>query len=364
MIEELEKLYPFLILVGATMGAVLALLWRQARSASRRNLSLIRLNEQLAFDTPNFLRGAWPLLVEAGMRGFVWRLDWFGVQMTGQLGRLDGEAVQREIAVGEMRLALTFYPPRARGERRYFADTLVESFLLLLHTDMLIKAHATEATFSQMARLSLFLQHDMKNVAQFIQLLSDQINATPPGKERQVLDYLRIAVPLMRQRADHIVRTLTGKQSADTADCRISLRAEVEQLCALHRLECRIEGDAELQSRQAAINSALDNILKNYSEAGARSGSSPCMRIAIFDSPTEVVLHIGAEHVVMHISTVPEAARLFEPFWSDHPSGLGIGLYQARQGVEECGGSLTAAVDSGILRFRLAIPRTLRPRHM
>ncbi len=362
MIDGLENLYPYLILVGATMGTVLALLWRQARAASRRNLALIKLNEQLNFDTPDFLRAAWSLLEEAGLRGYAWRLDWFGVPLSGQAGSLDGEALTREIAVGEMRLALTLYPPRARGERRYFADTLVETFVLLLRTDMLIKANATEATFSQMAKLSLFLQHDMKNVAQFIQLMADQLAAMPPGKERQVLDYLRTAAPLVRQRADHIVRTLTTRQDAGALARRIALRVELEQLCALHRLEHEIEGEAELLAPEHALMSALDNILKNYSEAGARTHLPPRMRIAIEDGPAEVALGIEAANA----APVTDAERLFEPFWTDNPSGLGIGLYHARQALEQCGGSLSASVEAGLLRFRIVFPRQLAslPSHM
>ena len=58
----IEQAYPYLILIGLTIGGVMATLWLHARKASRINLALIRLNEQLRFDVPAFLAGCWPLL--------------------------------------------------------------------------------------------------------------------------------------------------------------------------------------------------------------------------------------------------------------------------------------------------------------
>ena len=49
--------------------------------------------------------------------------------------------------------------------------------------------------------------------------------------------------------------------------------------------------------------------------------------------------------------------RLFEPFWSEHGRGRGIGLYQSRQLVTSEGGSLEAITrDDQPLRFVLMLP--------
>ncbi|HVK95795.1 MAG TPA: ATP-binding protein [Noviherbaspirillum sp.] len=361
----IESIYPYLILSGCTIGAVLAALWYQARTISRINLALIRLNEQLNFDTPTFLRKAWPLLARAGLSGMAWQLDWFGVLIEGKEGEDKGEGMHREIQVSEMTLAVTLYKRKSRGERRYFGENLIATFLLLLHTDMLIKAGTTDATFSHMAKLNLFLQHDMKNVAQFIQLMSDQLDAVPSGKEQQVLDYLRMAAPLVRERADRIVHTLAARQTPPRQMRRLDLRQDLVQLGKLHRLHCTVSGNAEINVPANTLDSALDNILKNYSDIALARNITPHIDIAIDNGSDGVAVTIAATN----LPPVTDIERLFEPFWSSHPSGLGIGLYQARQTLERCGGALGVVQNAaGALQFQLYFPhvvtRALQPNHM
>lgn len=344
----IEHAYFSLILSGATIFVVLFYLLRQAGRASRVQLSLIRLNEEHGFDTPNFLRHAWPLLARAGMRGLAWRLDWFGVPIEESHGATDGPSICRNLEVGDMRLAIRLHARAAGGERRYFQETVIEIFVLLLRTDMWIKAGATDATFTQMAKLTLFLQHDMKNIAQFIQLMGDQLAAIPSGREQQALDYLCAAVPLIRNRADRIVATLTADRTPVHART-IGLREELGLMCRLYGLECSIVGDATLQACDQALSGALDNILKNYRDHAP--GQSLRIAIEVQGDVLEIAIEAARQAAPVQLE------RLFEPFWSSDPHGLGIGLYQAKQLLSSAGGSLEAARGAaGGLQFRLRFP--------
>lgn len=350
----LEQLYPILIVIGATIGVVLAYLWRQARGAGNIGLALIRLNEQLQFDTPAFVQSAWPLLSQSGLRGIAWKLDWFGVPLEGRAGQIGSASTHKEIQVAEMKLSITFQQNR-HGERRYFDEALIETFLLLLRTDMWIKAGAIDATFSQMSKLTLFLQHDMKNVAQFIQLMADQLAAVPAGKEQQVLDYLRSAAPLIRHRADRIVRTLaTGQPHTDPVRT-MHICDEMTQMCSLYRLDCTISGSAQVSVPENTLDSALDNVLKNYSDIQLREGGvKPPVSIEISDNDSNVEISIAATntHPITHME------RLFEPFWSSDPAGLGIGLYHAKQMLEICKGTINATQsETGQLKFQIRIEK-------
>lgn len=350
----LKQLYPLLILIGATIGIVLAVLWWQARAASQLNLALIRLNEQLMFDTPVFLQQAWTLLSQSGLRGICWQLDWFGVPMTGQTGKESGTYVDKEIVVGEMKLAIRFRQSQ-HSEQRYFDEALIETFLLLLRTDMWIKAGTIDATFSQMSKLTLFLQHDMKNVAQFIQLMSDQLETIPLGKEKQVLDYLRAAAPLIRHRADHIVHTLTLGQSQINPRRNMHLREELRQICALYRLECTITGDVHIDVPENTLESALDNVLKNYSDLSLReAGVEPKLNISIDDNPNDIEIRISAANT----APIADMERLFEPFWSSDPAGLGLGLYQSRQMLDMCLGTIKVSqTATGQVQFIIQVKK-------
>ncbi|MEJ7804887.1 MAG: ATP-binding protein [Telluria sp.] len=341
---ELEQLHPYLILVGLTMGAVMAVLWFKARKASRVNLGLIRLNEQCALDAPTFLARAWSLLARSGLRGMAWRLDWFGVPSSGAAGRAKGRLKQRTATVGEMTVEVDFYQHEGRGEQRYFEETLMETFMLLLRMDMLIKAGTVDAALSHMSRLNLFVQHDMKNIAQFIQLMADQLAHIPPGKEQKVLDYLRLATPLIRHRADRVVRTLTLGARENAARPAVPLAAMLGQLCALYRLEHTITGDAVVVAAGEALETVFDNLLKNYQDLAVREG------IAALTLEIGITSAGPLAEITVQAPAAPRVAaleRLFEPFWSSAPSGLGIGLYQARHIMESLGGTLTATQAPG-----------------
>jgi signal transduction histidine kinase len=254
-----------------------------------------------------------------------------------------------------MKLTVKFYRHDGRGEQRYFEEALIETFMLLLRTDMLIKAGATDATLSQMSKLNLFLQHDMKNIAQFIQLMSDQLGSVPSGKEHKVLDYLRLATPLIRHRADRIVRTLTlGVAPADPAR-PVALRPMLLQLCELYGLAHAVEGDAEVEVAGNSLETVLDNILKNYQDLGLRENLDGLLvQIAIAAHAALVEITIRAPAA----PRTPALERLFEPFWSSAPTGLGIGLYQAKHLMELQGGALFVTEDADrTLCFHVRCPR-------
>ncbi|HEY0061333.1 MAG TPA: ATP-binding protein [Telluria sp.] len=350
----IEQAHLYLILIGLTIGAVMAALWYKARQASMLNLELIRLNEQLGFDAPSFLRHAWDLLAQSSLRGMQWELDWFGVRTEHAVGAAMGRPVRHRVEVGEMALVLTVYRHDGRGEQRYFEEGLIETLLLLLRTDMLIKAGTTDAALSHMSKLNLFLQHDMKNIAQFIQLMSDQLAAVPAGKEHKVLEYLRVATPLIRHRADRIVRTLTVGAAPASAGQPVALRPLLDKLCALYALAHRTDGDADAAMDANVLETVLDNILKNYQDVSAREHLGPLL------IEFAIAVHEGMVELTAQAPAAPRAAapeRLFEPFWSSTPDGLGIGLYQARHLIEMQGGSLSVSQEPGQpLCFHLRCP--------
>lgn len=349
----LNLLYQILILIGTTIIAVLTYLWWQARSASQLNLALIRLNEQKQFDVPLFLQNVWPLLKESGLRGFVWQLNWYGVVLKGEHGNRDGKEIVREIAISEMTVIVYFYQ-KQRGEKRYFDTTLIETVMLLLHTDMWIKAGSVDSTISQMAKLTLFLEHDMKNVAQFIQLMSDQLEMVTPDKEAQLLSYLSRAAPMIRQRADHIVKTLTMSQAQEEMATIVSVDEVLHRLCHFYQLEYNLQGQASVLLLENTFENALENILKNYQDMPSNdAGKKPFVQCIITSNEHDIQISITSNNT----APAEHLERLFEPFWTNNSDGLGIGLYQAKHMLEKCNASISAAKSAtGQVLFTIQIP--------
>lgn len=343
----LEQIYPYLILSGLTIGFVLLYLWRQALAVNRLNLALINLNQEQEYDTLRFLYAAWPILSQAKIRGLAWQLQWFGIALNGQAGKCGGEYIERQIEVGEMRIHLHIHLHSRRSEQAYFTDTVLATLMLLLRTDMLIKAGSIHSTLTQMEKLNVFLLHDIKNIAQFIQLMSDQLQQMQEHQEKLVLGHLRAAAPMVRQRADRIVQTLTANQDLDMALVQIDLAAHLQQSAHQFSLPLQVEGNAKIWFPARNLDCALENILKNYHDVMLRTQQQGPQQGQPIQPDLRACISHNAEGVQVslcdHAATAPVALeRLFEPFWSSDPSGLGIGLYQAKQMLETGGGRLCA----------------------
>ncbi len=55
-------LYPYLVLIGGSILLATGWLLYRTRIQTRKVQELVKLNEALSFDLPDFLRQCWPLL--------------------------------------------------------------------------------------------------------------------------------------------------------------------------------------------------------------------------------------------------------------------------------------------------------------
>lgn len=334
----LNVLYPILILIGLTIAGVMLFLWRQARVAAQLNVALIQLNEVLRFDAPALLEQSWSLLQRGGIAGMHWRLNWFGVLIDEKVGAARGLSVAREIEIGDMHLSICVWLSR-KGERHYFAQSLVETYFLLLRTDMWIKSGTIDATQAQLAKLNLFLQHDMKNIAQFIQLMSDQLLDVSPEKEAELVRYLRTASPYVRQRADNIVQTLTLGKFPRSESLSVDLKHLFLKMGEIYQLQLKVDGNATIYVPLLTMERALDNVFKNYQDIKQRL---PVVCDAVSIKIEKLDRRVIVEMTDHRAQEKKNLERLFEPFWTCDPSGLGVGLFQAKTLLRECGAELSA----------------------
>jgi len=349
------NLYAALILVGVTIMAVMTVLLYQARRQARVNLALLQLNEKLRFDLPDLLRQSWPHLARAGVTGLSWKLDWFGTPLARVDGVVGKDGVSRHLEAGEITLDVTLWHAGHRGEQRYFSETLSENFFLLLHVDMWIKMGGVQGAFGQAAKMELFLQHDMKNIAQFIHLAAEQLAVAKPEQESALLSTLRAAMPTAGVRANRILSALTHKtETKNKTACPLAV--VLQQAADMHGLSVQIEGEATALIAEEPLHSIIDNLLINYSGQSIWNQGHKPASLEIVLSEDEVSATVKLSD--LHGRPYPWPERLFEPFWSEQSKGLGIGLYQARQLAAGAGGSLEViAADDQPLVFVLRLPR-------
>jgi len=355
-------LYPYLIIIGSSILAATGWLLFQYREQARRTQELIQLNEKLQYDLPDFLRQCWPTLQRGGFSGVQWELDWFGTLVAEQNGRLEGEVLEKNFDAQEISLRLQLFRDRRGWEQQYFSDALADNFLLLLRMNLWIKLGTVQGAFDQTAKMTVFLKHDVKNMVQLLSLSADQLEAPTTGQELKLLQSLREAIPAVRDRAEHMLRALTDKPARQQhsnllLQPALPLQEILQQTASLYDLPVSIEGQGSVPIEKDHLLSIIDNLLGNYSRQARKQPSlGPRLQINIREQGK--LLSTTIEDVNGKPFLLPE--RLFEPFWSEHGGGRGIGLYQARQLARSAGGDLSAnAAPDKPLLFNLILPRTL-----
>tara|TARA_R100001377_G_scaffold73321_2_gene49265 strand:+ start:562 stop:1626 length:1065 start_codon:yes stop_codon:yes gene_type:complete len=352
----ISDLYPYLILVGASILAATAWLLFRARGQTRRGQELVQLNEQLSFDLPDFLRACWPALKAGGFEGLSWRLQWFGASISGEEGRITEGVLYQHFEVQEINLDIRLYHSKRGWEQRYFSQVLADNFFLLVRMDIWIKLGTVRGTFDQTAKMTVFLQHDMKNLMQLVSLAAGQLENQVPGQEEKLIASLKKSVPSIRDRAQHMLSALVSSQNRGKRQS-VDVVAVLQDTASMFELPVSISGCATAAVSSEALHSIVENLLGNYASMKSQQDApQQDLQVAVEQSGETVSIQI--EDLLGREVSFPE--RLFEPFWSEHGRGRGIGLYQSRQLANAEGGSLEAMARAGQpLCFVLKLPAKL-----
>lgn len=197
-----------------------------------------------------------------------------------------------------------------------------------------------------MARISSFMVHDLKNLAQSLSLLVDNAeeNITNVLYQRDFITSLRQTARSMKE-LSHRVRDVTGASSRkQLMDLRFLCKTVIGEfrksrpragiVLRGEAVFCLLEGEEFRKVLVNILQNALDAVGDKgliLVETGMRKGQA---WVSIADSGC------GMD---------PDFIRdeLFRPFRTTKKTGMGIGLYQCRQIVESLGGVITAASESG-----------------
>ncbi len=179
--------------------------------------------------------------------------------------------------------------------------------------------------------------------------------------ENQIRGLLRLTrdvqQPPIIGRIDHILQTVQGLLEPQCAHSDIQMSLRLPSANAREKLVV-----ADSEQMQASLLNLVQNAVEAAGPGGrvqievSLPGDSEAadslaeqdrkIRVEIFDSGPGVSAELGA--------------RIFEPFVTGKPEGVGLGLTLAAQTAEEFGGSLQFDRVNGMTRFRFEI-QTQRP---
>ncbi|MCF8177852.1 MAG: hypothetical protein K9J74_05050 [Sulfuritalea sp.] len=362
--DSLDSLSVFLVVVGLTLLAASYRIARLARSFRSRMEVVLQLASQ-PFDPLELPLAAWPELEGGGWTRLSWEGIWFGQPVEGALhaespgGKTAAvQPLEFKLASGdEVELRLSMTHRHAWGEERLFAEHLARVFVLLLETRLHARTEALSAALAERARLSLYLQHDMRNLAQWALWVSDDFAACETSEKMlAAARRLRDNAPLAKDRAERLISAL-GKNPVVELPGMIDLREATLQAARLAGVEATIEGEASAWIAAGLLARALDNLFGNLAAAWRDSVDvSPTLTLRTSAStlPTMAELEFFCPWPPDIVPLAPE--KIFEPFASGRPRGLGLGLYQARKSLREASGDLRAKASPEGLRFLLSLP--------
>lgn len=362
----LTSLSLVFVAAGLTLLGTSLALSRRARRYRRGMQRLLQLGSD-NLEPMDIPAAAWPVLREAGWRHLGLTGDWFGHPVVVQL---DAEATPIEAphanaltvqinSGNDVQLALTLSHGTFRGEERMFAEQLARVFVLLLETGLRTRTEALSVALAERARLSLYLQHDMRNLAQWVGWVCADFTACPDAASLQAAARrLQENAPLAQERAYRLMAAL-GKQPVSDNPRQIDLALAVNKAAHLAGVEVDISGQAQAWIARGLLARALDNLFANLA---AHWRELPTMK-PVLQLRTTHASEAGPEFAeIDFFSPWPEPGvqvapdKLFEPFASGRPGGLGLGLYQARKSLHEAGGELRAEPGEAGLRFLLRMP--------
>ncbi len=351
---------------GLTLWLTSLALSRRARRYQTGMQTLLQLagSNLEPLDIP---AAAWPVLQDAGWQSLWWEGDWYGQPVQGSLSASTDQPQRKSVPQtfeldggGEVQLRIQIVHSAPRGEKRLFAIQLAQVFVLLLETRLRERTGALSAALAERARLSLYLQHDMRNLAQWVGWVSsDFANAQTEPELLAAAQRLRGNAPLAQERARRLNAAL-GKPGHTAMPREMNLREALDHAASMAGVEMSVEGDVEAWIAPDVLARALDNLLSNLA-AVWREGHTTTPRAelgmvpAIDRQSAMAALTMRCPLPAQGMDLAPE--RLFEPFASGRPGGQGLGLYQARKSLREAGGDLKASVAQGWLKFDLLIPQ-------
>ena len=338
-----------LLAVGLTILGVPFYLRRKSLRAMKVLDQLYQLNQSVNQDPLVFLDQAWSELAQMPFFGLKAAINWFGVHQLKEFGIDKGEKHKFDLQVGEMAITLTFFRHKVSGEQLWLLNLVQRAFVTLLHFDMSAKQTEINTSTERLKQLSLFLQHDMKNIAQFIQLLEEEIKeAQTPEEKQQLVDFLHSVVPAMRLRADRTLhRLLKAKKSMDKEEPLVSCVDTLHNLAERLQVPVAIEAKADGQVPQSLMTLVADYVLDDFNKHA--HGQKVQVKIHAAERGEQLVLHFSASG---QAQKAPVPLRAFEPFWSTSSSGMGLGLYLVKTLLDEVGGSLQLDEEGG---FKLLI---------
>ena len=352
---KIELLYPFLIFTGVLIILILLYLRGLSNRTIKTILGLIELNSTLECDARSFLPEAAGLLRNLKIEDLYYNIQYMAIPITRERSSRK-KPFEKTISKPEYSISIGIVPRISKGEWRYIYQIVIEILVMLVEMDILIRTEVINETFYKFSKLQSFILHDAKNLAQFIRSLSYNVqHLETRERSDRFLEYLQESLPAASRRADKVIGLLEMKAETDAGDdtpALVDLRSVLEDLARYYKLNFTIQGEGSWLGERQRMVSIFDTLLKNVQDKTLQDPDI-CCHLDISDHGENVkVVITDTGKPIAH----PE--RVFQPFYSTKPGGLGIGLYHVKHLVDSMKGHIACKNSAQGVEFELLIPKS------
>ena len=213
--------------------------------------------------------------------------------------------------------------------------------------------------FESFNRMSTFIVHDLKNLVSQLSLLvaNAERHKDNPEFQRDMLETVDLSVQKMRLLLHKLARG-----SAIESPGRLHIDKLLRQAIAIKsgaepkpQLEI-IDADLMVVADPARLERVIGHIIQNAVEATAKEGH---VIVRLLRWHREAVVECSDTGAGMDDEFIRE--RLFKPFESTKSAGMGIGVFESREYIQELGGRIEVqSQQPGGTTFRIILPLHLR----
>ncbi|MBF0458531.1 MAG: HAMP domain-containing histidine kinase [Nitrospirae bacterium] len=315
-------------------------------------LGLSALNERVQFDAQVFLSEIPSYLKKIWVKDFAFSISHGDTKFKKELLR-DDAFIGKFYDNGDLSVSFTIVPFFCRGALKTLYALVLEHIFLIIKQDALMKIRTLNDSMTNVLKVQVFVQHDIKNIAQFIQTSYYNLqNLKDESDELRYVRYLKDSYAPLMLKANKIINTLELRPSDKPVNMMtIKIEAVLEQLVSLYHLDCEIKGEGSVYANEGTIFLIFDNLVKNMYDKYLEEELE--LSIEIIDEGDRI--RVSAHDTGSPIS---DMGKIFEPFYSTKAGGSGVGLFQIKAHVTKLGGTVTARnVENGVI-FDVTLPKS------
>ena len=213
--------------------------------------------------------------------------------------------------------------------------------------------------FESFNRMSTFIVHDLKNLVSQLSLMvaNAEKHKDNPEFQRDMLETVDLSVQKMKLLLQKLARGTTVEASTRLPIDKLLRQAIAVKSAADPKPQLEII-DAGLMvfANPARLERVIGHVIQNAVEATPKDGQ---VNVRLLKWHDEVVVECTDTGLGMDENFIRE--RLFKPFESTKSAGMGIGVFESREYIQELGGRIEVqSKKPGGTTFRIILPMQMR----